>query len=1003
MTTVAEIVNNQIVLVLGEAESLTLIAAARASALGSIDTAGTTKVAAVNAAGATQVAAVNSAGGTQVGLVNGAGTTQVAAVNAAGSTQAAAVNAAGTTQAAAVNSAGTTQVAAVNTAGSTQTAAVNAAGATQVSDIRATAASDMFASEADALSMGVASVAVTAGGSGGTNGTYAWTTTGGGGTGASGYLTVAGGAITSVVREARGRGYTSDPTLVYTVTGLTGQTLTVSRSQNKTAGQYFTIPGAVGDTNYQVDAGGTTATRQPRDSSLNAARRAARLVLETALAAGFSYGNAGTLTTGSAATAPGTYAHATAIARAGVVKTVRLYSTSAGVITLRRFTKSGNTYTQVSDSLPGSIAVTVPSTGSQSIDIPEGFQMLAGEYLGWSVSTSGVLLYTNATTDEGGYYATGSSTTAFTDATLKTAAKFQLAFDLIYATVTDARLTADEVLIAKGTAAYNALKRNAYQRIGRTTTPVIGTAVEDRVWLDGTPVAATGELTSFVGYFTAGAVKIVAFTKSGDTFTERASFTATATGGLQTFVAGVDYSTFALQANDYLAVYCGTRGYYTNGQSGSPAGGYSPASTGYQSSFTDSSAQTGFTIQIAYTVRYDQLVVPTSLTRSGARFPCQVGFIDNGGQSNGEGANGTAITTAQEYDNVGFAARATAPLDFIALTTGNTQYSTYGESPMYGSLGFQKELILRELGVAYADNDFLLVGCNNAVSGQSITALKKGQTPFTNAMAQLTAAFNIATGRSVAMLSSDWTQGEQDGDASMSRATYKGHLKTYADDKATDAKAITSQTFDPILIVGQLSSSGGNGVAATHREIAYAQLEAANEHPLIYLAGPTYHLTFYDGQHFNAAGKKDLGALYGLVRQRVLIDRVGWEPLRPMRQSVIGGVIDLFFTKDGLTFDNTTVPAQTNSGFTAVDSGGSAIALSAVAIKGTDRVRLTRSSGSWVPGDKILYGAANMTGRSDSFVGGGGNLRDSQGDRLKYVGHSSAPLHNWCVLFEWEV
>lgn len=120
----------------------------------------------------------------------------------------------------------------------------------------------VYASVADALSQGVASVAITAAGSGAANGTYAWTTTGGGGTGAAGYLVVAGGAVASVVVEHRGRGYTSSPTIVIGGTPGFGvaPTLTPARSQNRTAGAYFVVPVADGYQLYVVDSGGTTAT-----------------------------------------------------------------------------------------------------------------------------------------------------------------------------------------------------------------------------------------------------------------------------------------------------------------------------------------------------------------------------------------------------------------------------------------------------------------------------------------------------------------------------------------------------------------------------------------------------------------------------------------------------------------------------------------------------------------------------------------------------------------------
>lgn len=133
-----------------------------------------------------------------------------------------------------------------------------------IAAVAATPGSGQYATVADALSMGVASVAITAAGSGGTNGTYPWTTTGGGGSGAAGYLVVAGGAVTQVVVEHRGVGYTSAPTLAYTVAGLTGETFSVSRTQNETEGAFFNVVADGSYATYEVDAGNATATLQAR-------------------------------------------------------------------------------------------------------------------------------------------------------------------------------------------------------------------------------------------------------------------------------------------------------------------------------------------------------------------------------------------------------------------------------------------------------------------------------------------------------------------------------------------------------------------------------------------------------------------------------------------------------------------------------------------------------------------------------------------------------------------
>lgn len=121
-------------------------------------------------------------------------------------------------------------------------AAVTAEGDAQIARIASAVASTDYPSNTKALSNGVASVAITAGGTGGTTGTYTWTTSGGAGTNASGYLTVVGGAIATIVVQQRGYDYTSAPSIVIAGShNVTGHTLTPSIATNRPVGSFWRI------------------------------------------------------------------------------------------------------------------------------------------------------------------------------------------------------------------------------------------------------------------------------------------------------------------------------------------------------------------------------------------------------------------------------------------------------------------------------------------------------------------------------------------------------------------------------------------------------------------------------------------------------------------------------------------------------------------------------------------------------------------------------------------
>lgn len=112
-------------------------------------------------------------------------------------------------------------------------------------------------------------------------------------------------------------------------------------------------------------------------------------------------------------------------------------------------------------------------------------------------------------------------------------------------------------------------------------------------------------------------------------------------------------------------------------------------------------------------------------------------------------------------------------------------------------------------------------------------------------------------------------------------------------------------------------------------------------------------------------------------------------------------MIDLYFNKEGLVLDTTSLPAQSNYGFEVLDGGGTPVTISSVVVMAPNRVRITCAtapSAGWT----VRYGFGTATGRSDAFVGGSGNLRDRQGDFIVYSAVSK-PMHNWCVIFSYSM
>jgi len=127
------------------------------------------------------------------------------------------------------------------------------------------------------------------------------------------------------------------------------------------------------------------------------------------------------------------------------------WATIAASVSLRRFTRSGNTFTQVGSSVAVSLA-----SGLNTIGV--SINASAGEYLG-IYAPSGTLNFTSTTTDNVGYYATASDSAGFTGA-LNSSNRIEARFKLraqtvtseviasVHSAVSDIAIRADEANLA---------------------------------------------------------------------------------------------------------------------------------------------------------------------------------------------------------------------------------------------------------------------------------------------------------------------------------------------------------------------------------------------------------------------------------------------------------------------------------------------------------------------------------------------------------------------------
>jgi hypothetical protein len=421
-------------------------------------------------------------------------------------------------------------------------------------------------------------------------------------------------------------------------------------------------------------------------------------------------------------------------------------------------------------------------------------------------------------------------------------------------------------------------------------------------------------------------------------------------------------------------------------------------------SIVDANGKVALEVASDGTVHVSALVVDTNIngvsasnlgggatTPYAGNFSAELVYFNNDGQSLGEGSYGNnVLTAAQEFDSIGFPAAASNPGAYLPLTVANTQAfnppgTGRGESPLYGALASIKERIAAEVGLAYTDQKYQLIGCNNAIGGAPITGLNKGTGSYTAVLSQVSAAYAIAQaeGRTFKAGATFWTQGEN------YTAGYQAALQQLANDFDADMRAITGQT-EPVLLICYQTPTSGSAPALD-------QLAAHDANSKIFIASPAYFLNFGDGQHIDATSARILGAYYGICYKRVAIDGIAWEPLRPISHTKQGKILTVKFhvPKLPLVLDSVLNPLQANYGFTMVDGGGAAIAINSVSLVEPDTVKIVTNVA--IPAGALLKYALNAATGKGPFVGGCGNLRDSQGASITF---RTYPMHNWCVMFQ---
>lgn len=392
--------------------------------------------------------------------------------------------------------------------------------------------------------------------------------------------------------------------------------------------------------------------------------------------------------------------------------------------------------------------------------------------------------------------------------------------------------------------------------------------------------------------------------------------------------------------------------------------------------------------------------------------PWDITHVISYGQSLSQGFfNKPVLSTRQRYSSLRFngGVRAqdgvqsegveVAYKQFVPLV--ETQWGDKAETPTSGTLNMAMQLIEQENLQSHTELPYRFIGSAPGEGSMDIATLSAPGRYYSQLLRDIAQGKRLADaqGKTYGVGAITWTQGEADDSSQTSIPTYIAKLRSLRADVDRDAKALTGQKQDVEMITYQV---------ATHRHfdqryphIALALLEASHEDPHIHLAVPMYLFRYVDGGHTDNRSTEWMGAYYGLVLKRILIDKQTWTPLEPLNWRREGTTAVLRFNVPAppLRWDTTQVAGNSDYGFSLRLPSGDLLPIQSVSITGPDEVSITAKSP--IPAGTHIEYAFNGVGVAGSRYGPRGNLRDSQGDVIRFNdGRESMRLDNWCVIFD---
>jgi|GEM_PF-2144998 len=296
--------------------------------------------------------------------------------------------------------------------------------------------------------------------------------------------------------------------------------------------------------------------------------------------------------------------------------------------------------------------------------------------------------------------------------------------------------------------------------------------------------------------------------------------------------------------------------------------------------------------------------------------------------------------------------------------------------------------------------DLRLLFSNVGMGGADYSLLKKGTANYASGLEQFRRAPAVLACR----LLRHWPSALfcVHGEGDWNNPHYDLDIRQWQQDYEADIRKLSGLPVRVPMFHTQISAwtAGGGG---PHALSPYKVLAEAEAHPdRTILVGPKYFLPYALplGQHLNNYGYRWLGAYYGKVYKRVVIDGQPWSPLCPIRITRSGAVITAKFhvPVPPLVLDTINVSDPGNYGFEYYDDSPQPPTITNVELlPDQDAVRITLSAEPTGSNQRLRYAYTGIPGQPGGpFTGPRGNLRDSDSEPSL----SEDPLYNWCVHFD---